>query len=437
MGQLPFSEPAVRAVRHHVATHPAENESVDPAGVVDGDGQRRPSPEGVSDHIDGLVGKRRESRCGEIVVGRRVGRLRCVAMTEQVDADHVAPSVGEQVEPTRLAPRPLGRSRETVEEDDGGSHGRTTLRGTPRRFEPATPGDGTGTVWATLRAVGTLGRMTEPNTIDDGLVELGHTPPLPEYVRDLWTRREFAIYVPFNDLRVQKMDTALGQLWHFINPAITVLVYYLIFGVLLEIDRGIDNYVGFLVIGVLTFTTTTRIAGDAVGSIARDSGLIRTIQFPRALLPVTSVVQQTLAFGPAIIVLLVTLLLTGEVPSAKWLLLPFGLFVHFLLNLGIALCCARAGFAVRDLTQMVQHVFRLLFYASGVLFLPSRFVTDETVLKLFALNPLYDILVFMRWILMDLSMGAEVFIALMIYAISLPIIGMVFFIRGEHKYGGS
>lgn len=278
---------------------------------------------------------------------------------------------------------------------------------------------------------------TEATITDDGLVELGHTPPFTEYLRDLWGRREFAIYVPFNDLRVQKMDTVLGQLWHFINPAITVLVFYIIFGLVLKVDRGIDNYIGYLVIGVLTFSTTTRVASDAVGSMQRDAGLIRTIQFPRALLPVTSVVQQTFSFGPAVVVLLITLILTGQMPSAKWLILPFGLFLHFLLNLGTALVTARAGFAVRDLSQVVQHIFRLLFYASGVLFVPSQFITDPTILRLFALNPLYDILVFLRWILMDLSMSAEVFIALVFYAAFLPIVGMHFFIRGEHKYGGS
>ena len=81
--------------------------------------------------------------------------------------------------------------------------------------------------------------------------------------------------VPAHDIRSQNMDTFLGQFWHIVNPALMVGVYFLIFGVLLDARRGVDNYLGFLVIGVVLFQLTQRIVQDASMTISRNEGLLR------------------------------------------------------------------------------------------------------------------------------------------------------------------
>jgi teichoic acid transport system permease protein len=280
---------------------------------------------------------------------------------------------------------------------------------------------------------------------EDGLVELGHLPPMNEYLADLWDRRQFAVVVPFNDLRVQNMNTTLGQLWHVINPMMQIAVYFIVFGVLLDLGGrgGIDNYLAFLIVGILMFTLTTRVITDSVGAMDRDEGLIRSVQFPRALLPISSVIEQTMGFLPAAGVLVIAVVFTGEIPDATWLAFPFILAIQFSINLGLGLLGARAGFAVRDLTQVMTHVMRMLFYLSGVIFEVSRFVTEqrfpgysETILKLFALNPIYDILIVARWSLVDGPLLPEAAIGFLAYAIILPIVGMRYFVKAEFRYGG-
>lgn len=273
---------------------------------------------------------------------------------------------------------------------------------------------------------------TEPA---DELIELGYVPTLRDYLSDVWSRREFALYVPYQDLRAEKLNTTLGQLWHILNPALNVLVYWLIFGLILTVDRGIDNYVGYLAVGILLFQTTTRLATSSVMAMERHSSLIRTVQFPRAILPLTETIEQMFAMVPAFGVLAVTMVITGESITFRWLLVPVLLGAHSLINLGISLLLARAGFGIRDLSQIVQHTFRLLFYASGVLFLPSAFVEDERLLRLFALNPIYDVLTFGRWIFMDLPITRDETIGLIVWTIVLPVVGFLWFIRAEHRYG--
>ena len=276
--------------------------------------------------------------------------------------------------------------------------------------------------------------MSESAAGDD-LIELGGAVPLGLYLSELWDRREFAIVVPANDIRAQNMDTALGQLWHLVNPLMLVGVYYLIFGVVLEADRGVQNYLAFLVCGILLFQLTQRVVQDSAAAINRNEGLIRSLQFPRALLPVSAVVGQTLAFLPALLVLLVVTVATGELPTWRWLVLPGVLALQCLIGLGAAFITARVGFALRDIEQILPHLFRLVFYLSGVLFAVEAFVSRPLYQHLFALNPLYDVISVARWCLLGRDVSGYVITGLLAWAVLLPVGGLLFFRAAEHRYG--
>lgn len=256
-----------------------------------------------------------------------------------------------------------------------------------------------------------------------------------EYLREIWARREFAIVVPANDIRAQNMDTVLGQIWHILNPAALVAVYWLVFDVLLSTNRGIENYLGFLVVGVLVFQLTQRVVQDAAACVPRNEGLIRSIQFPRALLPISSLTGQTYAFLPALGVMLLTLCATGSWPTWRWIMILPILFAQSLVNLGAGLIAARLGSTVRDLQQVLPHLFRVLFYVSGVLFAVDRVVSNETIVRLWAFNPLYAMVAAARWSLMGLEAGLEVWVSLVVWAAVLPAIGLRMFRSREHRYG--
>ncbi len=267
------------------------------------------------------------------------------------------------------------------------------------------------------------------------LIDLTSRPSPMSYLREAWRRREFAIVVPAQDLRAQNMDTALGQLWHLVNPALLVSVYFLIFGVVIDTRRGVDNFLGFLIVGVVLFHLTQRVVQEASVSISQNLGLIRSIQFPRILLPAATVNGQTAAFVPALALALLATLATGERPNLRWLLLPVVLVGQFAFNSGAALFVARLGARVRDLRQILPHLFRLLFYGSGVIFSVDAFVTDDTWRRLFALNPIYDLISCARWCLVGEPIAASVVWGTIVWCVVMPVMGFVVFHRSEHRLG--
>ena len=280
--------------------------------------------------------------------------------------------------------------------------------------------------------------MDDANTVPAGarpLIDLTAPPSTAAYLREAWRRREFAIVVPAQDLRAQNMDTALGQLWHLANPALLVGVYFLIFGVVLDTRRGVDNFLGFLIVGIVLFHLTQRVVQEAAVSITQNLGLIRSIQFPRILLPAATLNGQTAAFLPALALALLAVLATGERPSLRWLVLPAVLAAQFAFNFGAALLVARVGASVRDLRQLLPHLFRLLFYASGVIFSVEAFVGSPAWRRAFALNPIYDVITCARWCLLDESVDLWVVWGLLVWCSVLPAAGFLVFRRSEQRLG--
>ena len=109
----------------------------------------------------------------------------------------------------------------------------------------------------------------------DDLIPLGRSMPVRVYLQSLWERRQFAISVPVGELRTQHMNTVLGNVWHLLNPMLQVGVYFLIFGLLLGTDRGIDNFITYLAIGVFSFGYMQRAIKACASSIIRRAPCLR------------------------------------------------------------------------------------------------------------------------------------------------------------------
>src|SRR6266540_3388994 len=156
------------------------------------------------------------------------------------------------------------------------------------------------------------------------------TPDRPArlYLASMWARRDFAVALPLEEVRSAHQNTLLGNLWHLANPMLSVAVYYLVFGVMLNASRGIDNYVLWLMIGVFTFGLTNRCVLGGATSISNNQGLMRAIRFPRALLPFSVIVSRLLTFGFELMVLAAVALVTGEGVSSRWILPPLVVAVH-------------------------------------------------------------------------------------------------------------
>lgn len=274
--------------------------------------------------------------------------------------------------------------------------------------------------------------------VDQESVRRVHVRPnLSAYLKTLWNRRFFI----WADARAQALregdNTFLGKLWVFINPLIQVIVYVVIFGLVLKTNRGIDNFVGFLVIGVIYFGFISTALNSGNGMVQGNKNMITSFNFPAASVVLSNALKNFLDnIAPAVVAVVIALLFQlHKIPSlALFLLVPAFLLMH-LFMLGLTFIVARATAFIPDLKAIVSLVSRALFFLSGVFFPISRYVTDGSIVKLLELNPCYLYLSLFRGIVLDGNPGSLAqWSELIAWSLGFLILGLVFFWRAEERY---
>lgn len=277
--------------------------------------------------------------------------------------------------------------------------------------------------------------MTEqPTSSETELRELGRRPALPAYVSAVWRRREFILSLPLGQLRSRNANTVLGSLWHLLNPVALAATYYVVFGIFFEARDDVDNYVGFLLSGLFVFYYTQKCLTSGASTIVANDAMIRNIAVPRAAFPSSAVVAETLVHLPALALLMVVLVLTGEAPRPAWLLVLPLLALHVVFNLGLALWVGRLTFHFRDMQNLLPFALRILLYLSGVFFTAER-VPDGILRTLFELNPLQVIIRLHRELLFSGTVSAETWAQGVFWAAVSFSTGVWFFWSSESRYG--
>lgn len=271
-----------------------------------------------------------------------------------------------------------------------------------------------------------------------GLRSMNQRPPLRQYIADLWRRRSFLWTLSSAESYAKNEANHLGQVWAILNPAVLIGSYFLIFGLLLSTRGGIDNFIGFLSIGVVMFGFTSSVVTRGAKAIAGRLGIVRSLHFPRAILPMSVTLTEFLATVPAFALLFVLMLATGERPDWEWLLFPVAVTLQAVTLLGFAFIAARLVNASQDMANLIPVVVRLLRYVSGVFFPVAHYVAGApaVIQAVLTLQPFALMLTIVRQSLL----GSEPvvlsdWLIMTGWAVVIALVGLVFFWQAETRYG--
>lgn len=273
-----------------------------------------------------------------------------------------------------------------------------------------------------------------------GLDQVGRRPGLFAYIADVWRHRHLMWTLARGEFVAQHQDNYLGLIWAVLNPILLAVAYYLIFGILIGTRGGIDNFVAFLTIGLFTFIplSVALVAGSK--SLLSKMSMMRSLTFPRVILPITVVLAEFVATLPAFVIL-VLIVLIREPPSLTWLLYPFALLIVMGMGLGIAMIGARLVHAVRDAANLMPLMTRLLRYVSGIFFSVDHAVArfndpPEWIVLALQNQPVAIALTLVRETLMqEYPLRWETWAIAGGWAVLFIVVGFVTFWRGEGSYG--
>ena len=274
--------------------------------------------------------------------------------------------------------------------------------------------------------------------IDDSqLFNLRSRDNLISYTRRLFERRHFILAYARSRSLSRGRNMFLGRTWLILQPILDVAVYAFIFGYVLHVSRGMDNFIGFLTIGViyLKFATGGLTAGTSI--IRGSKGLISSFNFPTAAVPISTTIKQMIDHAiPAVIAIIGALLFQLD-QGISWtivLVIPLYFLIHCF-SLGCMFIVGRATAFIPDLSSVVGVINRGLFFISGVFFDLSKFDKNPHIQAIMEANPIYQFLTAVRQLVLDGEvppLGTGLYIAA--WSFGLLIIGYFYFWQAEERY---
>jgi ABC-2 type transport system permease protein len=199
--------------------------------------------------------------------------------------------------------------------------------------------------------------------------------------------------------------TVLGYLWSLIRPLAFFGVLLFVFTQIFKVGSGLHNYPVLLLLGIVQFTFFQEATSNAISSVVSQEGIVRKTQFPRLVIPLSTVLTAFLNFCLNLIVVLIFMLAWGVTPAWTWLLYPFALAALFVLTTAISMAFAVLFVRFRDIAIIWVVGAQMLFYATPILYpLGEEGIAKEnkSLEELLMINPLSVIFEQIRvWILQE------------------------------------
>ncbi|MCC3269909.1 ABC transporter permease [Arthrobacter gengyunqii] len=271
-----------------------------------------------------------------------------------------------------------------------------------------------------------------------GLTRVGARPTLTDYLVSLWSYRHFVLYDAKARVQSANRRDRLGSAWLLLDPLLNGLGYLIIFGLLLDSSRGIENFLGYLIIGIFLFQLSTRSIVSTSRIISSNQNVIQAFNFPRATLALAVNIREFIANIPVILMMLMLIIAMPPVEKITWLwvlILPVIVF-QVIFNLGLGLLLAPMVAKVNDLVHVISFLMRFWMFASCVMFSITRYEQWPVILRIVEGNPMYIIITMVR----DCLLYAQAprwqdWAALLAWSLGSLCVGIFFFWRGEETYG--
>lgn len=208
--------------------------------------------------------------------------------------------------------------------------------------------------------------------------------------RELWEQRELLGILIQRDLRVRYKQTALGAGWAILQPALTVAVFWAVFGAFAGIPSDGAPYPVFACAGILPWTLFSASVSAGGMSLVNQQHLLTKVYFPRLYIPATGIGTALTDFTIAFVLLIVALLAMGYPVGWSLLAVVPLLLITTCAAFGTSLFLAALTVTYRDVRFVIPFLVQLWMYLSPVVY--SSSAVPAAYRTIFAINPMFGVI---------------------------------------------
>ena len=182
--------------------------------------------------------------------------------------------------------------------------------------------------------------------------------------------------------------TVLGYLWSLVRPLALFGVLLFVFTQVFKIGSNeAEHYPVLLLMGIVLFTFFQEATTNSVTSVVAQEGVVRKTQFPRLVIPISTVVTGAFNLLLNLVIVAGFVFGFGVEPMWTWLLFPVALALLFVLTAAVSMLLSVLYVRFRDIAIIWLVAAQILFYATPILYPVTMFHSD-TKEHLLMINPL-------------------------------------------------
>jgi lipopolysaccharide transport system permease protein len=276
----------------------------------------------------------------------------------------------------------------------------------------------------------------------NGLAQFGTIPsvvvdsrrrPVADAIQELWQRRELVFFLTWREIRVRYQQTAIGFFWAILQPALTMLIFTIVFGRFARIPSEGVPYSVFAVTGIVPWMFFASAVTQSSNSLVNNSSLLSKIYLPRLAIPLASVLSTAVDFCLAFCLVLVIMGYHGIYPGPKVVLIPLFFFFAFCIALGGGLWLAALNVKFRDVRYAVPFLLQLWMFATPIAY-PSSLVPRKWR-PIYELNPMVGVIDGFRVALLNRGEVQMYELGILILVASaLLATGCLYFLKAERQF---
>ncbi|BEU95030.1 ABC transporter permease [Acidovorax sp. DW039] len=187
----------------------------------------------------------------------------------------------------------------------------------------------------------------------------------------IWRARDLVWVLTQREVAARHTGTALGVIWPYLQPLLTVAAYYLVFDIVFAMrlaEGAPTRAVGaFLIVGALPWMAFCDAVSRGMNSLIEAGGLLQKNALPPILFTARAVFASAIIYGPLMGVVGFAYLVSQPL-SIAWLAFPLLLFLQLALSLVAGYLLAILAAALRDTVQIVGFLLSVGIYLSPILF---------------------------------------------------------------------
>ena len=220
----------------------------------------------------------------------------------------------------------------------------------------------------------------------------------PRASRDIYAFWQLvAVKVRLN-LRSEASQSYLSYAWWVLEPLLFMIVFYIVFKILLH--RGTENFVSFLLCGIIPWLWFQKSVTNAGGSIIQGKSLIGQVYLPKTFFPLVVIGQDFVKQFSVFAMLLAYLAYEGYAPNLNWWWLVPLVLTQVIFIVAVSFVFAFLIPFARDIKYLVDAGLRMMMFVSGVFYSYKDVLLPEHR-EIFLFNPMANFIVNYRKVLLE------------------------------------